>query len=76
MADERDDANIYDECADDLSDVPDDLADWEDIENQKSSNNIWTQEILDSPHVGGELYRSDNLWFLKTDRSRCVFEDV
>ncbi|XP_068993070.1 piggyBac transposable element-derived protein 4-like [Neodiprion pinetum] len=38
MADERDDANIYDECADDLSDVPDDLADWEDIENQKSES--------------------------------------
>lgn len=29
MADEREDTNIHDECADDLSDVPIDFASWE-----------------------------------------------
>ncbi|XP_025162453.1 piggyBac transposable element-derived protein 4-like [Harpegnathos saltator] len=45
MADERDDTNIYDECADVLSDVPDDLADSEeDIGYQKDESEAESSE--------------------------------
>nr|XP_012145428.1 PREDICTED: uncharacterized protein LOC105663073 [Megachile rotundata] len=50
MADERDDTIIYDECADILSDVPDELADWEkDIkykENESGAESSEDSEIL------------------------------
>ncbi|XP_047360348.1 piggyBac transposable element-derived protein 4-like isoform X2 [Vespa velutina] len=50
MADERDDTIIYDECADVLSDVPDDFADWEEDDGyQKNESEAESSEDSEIP---------------------------
>lgn len=74
MADERDDTNIYDECADVLSDVPDDLADWEDIENQKSESEAESSE--DSEILPKRIRRTLNTPIFCKTMSRNRFRQI
>ncbi|CAK9830498.1 hypothetical protein ANTRET_LOCUS7657 [Anthophora retusa] len=59
MADEREDTIIYDECADDLSDVPIDIADWE--EDIADPTNESKAESSDSEILARRIRRTVRL---------------